>query len=173
MDRGLKGGLVIFFIVIIVLFMIIIGKSIFCQPSILDNILRINQLFHGEEVEIASQEGLISILRGEVSGIFFAFRPQVQKQYNYSFKISLDDKYKKVPYNLREQDIENWFTTPLSGSRIVDINGKYLTLHIKPPKNAPYIDFRLRLSVNNEDRADVTIKIRSKTLKELIITYIC
>jgi hypothetical protein len=160
-------------IIVIAVTMLILGlvlvRTIMCGALVTSLDLtqkmkdQINKMFQetGNDVAmLTGPAGVISIPPGESSGIWFAFKPEVQTDYNYEFEIFLTDKYKRAPYYLREKEIESWFTTPLSGKDTVGTIGKNKNLIIKPPKDAPQFEFTLKLKVNNIDRAEAQIEIK-------------
>ncbi|MFH1249137.1 MAG: hypothetical protein V1660_03225 [archaeon] len=126
---------------------------------------QINKMFQetgNDVVLLKGPQNVISIPPGESSGIWFAFKPEVLTEYNYRFDIYLNEVYKRAPYNMRESDIQKWFTTPLSGRENVGVNGKEKNIIIKPPKDSPQFEFTLKLKVNNEDREELQIEVKKQ-----------
>lgn len=123
---------------------------------------QINKLFQetgNDVVLLYGPAGAISISPGELAGVWFAFKPTMETEYNYRFEIVLPDKFKRAPYNLRESTVESWFTTPLTGKDVVGPLGKEKRLMITPPKDSSDFDFTLKLKVGNIDRAETQIKV--------------
>lgn len=162
-------------IIVLAVTMLILGmvlvRTIMCGALVtsmdLTNKMRdqINKLFQetgNDVVLLKGPQNMVSIQPGESSSIWFAFKPTVLTEYNYRFEVFLADKYKRPPYNLREKDIEGWFTTPSSGRDNVGVAGKEKNLAIKPPKDAPQFEFTLTLQVNNEDREEVQIEVKKQ-----------
>lgn len=126
---------------------------------------QINKLFQDTGNDVILLQGpnnIVSIQPGEPSAIWFAFKPSVQTEYNYQFNVYLTDKYKRAPYSLKEEIVESWFTTPLSGKDVVGTLGKEKNLMIKPPKDTPNFEFTLKLKVGNLDRAETQIEVKTQ-----------
>ncbi|MBS3090203.1 hypothetical protein J4433_00355 [Candidatus Pacearchaeota archaeon] len=126
---------------------------------------QINKLFQETGNDVILLQGpnnLVSIPPGEPSAVWFAFKPSVETEYNYRFEITLPDRYKRAPYNLRETTVESWFTTPLSGKDVVGVLGKEKNLMIKPPKDTPSFEFTLKLKVGNLDRVETQIEVKKQ-----------
>lgn len=126
---------------------------------------QINKLFQdtGDDVVMLSgPNGVVSIMPDKPAGVWFAFKPTVETEYNYRFEVYLADQYKRSPYNLKEKDIEGWFKSPLTGREVVGVNGKNKNLIITPPKDVPEFSFTLKLKVNNVDRVETQIEIKKQ-----------
>ena len=162
-------------IIVIAVTMLILGlvlvRTIMCGALITSLDLtqkmkdQINKLFQesgNDVVLLTGPNGVISVPPGESSGIWFAFKPEVQTEYNYEFEIIIPEKYRKAPYGIRVKDVESWFTTPLHGKDVVNTLGKNKNLIIKPPKDAPHFEFTLKLKVNKVDRAETQVEIKKQ-----------
>ena len=162
-------------IIVIAVTMLILGlvlvRTIMCGALVTSMDLtqkmrdQINKLFQetgNYVIMLSGPGGIISIPPNEPSGIWFAFKPQVETEYNYRFEVFLADQYKRPPYNMREKDIDGWFKSPLSGREVVGVSGKEKNLIIAPPKETPTFSFTLKLKINNIDRAETQVEVKKQ-----------
>lgn len=162
-------------IIVIAVTMLILGlvlvRTIMCGALVTSLDLtqsmkdQINQLFQDTGNDVILLKGpnnILSISPGVPSGLWFAFKPTVETEYNYKFEVFLSDTYKKSPYNIKESTIEGWFVTPLSGKDKVGPLGKEKNLILNPPKDAPEFSFTLKLKINNLDRAETQVQIKKQ-----------